>query len=50
LGSIAAVGEISCLVAAVVVLPAVYEARAILSATVRGLEGAPARNSLAPPG
>jgi predicted RND superfamily exporter protein len=50
LGSIAAVGEISCLVAAVVVLPAVYEARALLFATVRELEGVPARNSLAPPG
>ena len=31
LGSIAAIGEISCLVAAVVVLPAVYEARSLFA-------------------
>ncbi len=49
LGGIAAIGEVSCLVAAVVVLPAVYEVRALLSATFGARGAVPARNSLAPP-
>jgi hypothetical protein len=47
LGSIAAIGEVSCLVGAVVVLPAVYEARSLWLATFG--TRVPVRNSLAPP-
>ena len=47
LGSIAAIGEISCLIGGVVVLPAVYEARSLWFGTFG--TRAPARSSLAPP-
>jgi predicted RND superfamily exporter protein len=47
LGSIAAIGEISCLVGAVVVLPAVYEARSLWLSAFG--ERMPVRSSVAPP-